>query len=178
MCCNKLATKENLFRRRCASSQACPICSGALESIEHLLFHCAWTRAVWFGCDLGLHTGQGFISSARTWTQSIIEHSMNLNVRKALISKAATVGWFIWKERNEWVFSHKSVNPLYVISQASSMWQELSLAPPQGVPSSFIPPGTGSSSWTPPPRGQLKVNYDASLSPDGRKSSVAVVLRD
>ncbi|KAI8012959.1 hypothetical protein LOK49_LG05G03122 [Camellia lanceoleosa] len=36
VCCNKLASKENLFRRRCSDSQQCPICNASRESIEHL----------------------------------------------------------------------------------------------------------------------------------------------
>lgn len=41
-CRNSLATKENLFRRKCAQSKACPICSQSVESVEHLLFECDW----------------------------------------------------------------------------------------------------------------------------------------
>ncbi|XP_028076555.1 uncharacterized protein LOC114278664 [Camellia sinensis] len=46
VCRNKLATKENLHRRRCTASQHCPTCNGAVESIKHILFHGSWTRAV------------------------------------------------------------------------------------------------------------------------------------
>lgn len=46
---NWIACKANLFKRKCASSSVCPFCNEAPESIEHTLFHCPWTRAVWFG---------------------------------------------------------------------------------------------------------------------------------
>ncbi|GMP54924.1 hypothetical protein CsSME_00019917 [Camellia sinensis var. sinensis] len=48
VCNNKLATKENLFRCKCTTSQRCPMCGLCSESIEHLLFQCSWTRPVWF----------------------------------------------------------------------------------------------------------------------------------
>ena len=51
---NSVATKENLFRRHCSPSPTCPICNISIESIEHLLFECAWTRPVWFGSPLCL----------------------------------------------------------------------------------------------------------------------------
>lgn len=51
-CCNFLATKENLFRRKCHSSPICSFCQKEPESIEHLLFRCGWTSAVWFGSCL------------------------------------------------------------------------------------------------------------------------------
>lgn len=52
MCCNFLATKENLYKRKCNPSPTCPICSREVESTEHLLFRCDWTAAVWFGSNI------------------------------------------------------------------------------------------------------------------------------
>lgn len=37
---NSLVTKDNLFRRKCAQSNHCPICWTAPETVEHLLFGC------------------------------------------------------------------------------------------------------------------------------------------
>lgn len=66
-CChNSLATKQNIYRRRCTRDGVCPVCLGAPESIEHLLYGCAWTKAVWFGSDLGLILQDG-ISSISKW---------------------------------------------------------------------------------------------------------------
>ncbi|GJR85946.1 reverse transcriptase [Tanacetum coccineum] len=49
---NSAATMENLFNRICSPSPLCVICNEHVESIEHLLFECAWTRPVWFGSPL------------------------------------------------------------------------------------------------------------------------------
>lgn len=48
VCKNSLAAKENLFRRRCAPSNSCPICDLEVD-VEHLLSLCPWTKAnlVW-----------------------------------------------------------------------------------------------------------------------------------
>lgn len=77
VCGNKLATKENLFRRHCATSQNCLICNASVESIEHLLFGCDWTRAVWFRCDLGQLSRIRVGHSAKSWTLSIMEQCSN-----------------------------------------------------------------------------------------------------
>lgn len=39
-CCNFLATKENLHKRKCNPSPMCSICCWETESVEHLLFFC------------------------------------------------------------------------------------------------------------------------------------------
>lgn len=45
---NWVACRANLVRRKCG---VCPICELASETIEHLLFHCPWSKAVWFASN-------------------------------------------------------------------------------------------------------------------------------
>ncbi|KAI7986321.1 putative ribonuclease H protein [Camellia lanceoleosa] len=125
VCCNKLATKDNLYRRRCATSPSCPICGAITETIEHLLFHCNRTRAVWFGSDLGFLSSIGVTSSARAWTVSLFENCTNDKERKDRVDKATVVGWFILKARNDWVFNHSPIEPAQVVRQAASLWREV-----------------------------------------------------
>ncbi|KAG5516247.1 hypothetical protein RHGRI_037069 [Rhododendron griersonianum] len=73
VCRNGLATKENLFRRKCAQSNICPICNLEVESIEHLLFFCPWARAVWFGCNVVFEGIIGRPNSTIKWTAHILE---------------------------------------------------------------------------------------------------------
>ncbi|CAL5444757.1 unnamed protein product [Camellia sinensis] len=54
VCKNTLATKANLHNRHCSPSSICPICLSEVESMEHLLFDCAWTQSIWFGSMLNL----------------------------------------------------------------------------------------------------------------------------
>ncbi|KAI8020469.1 putative ribonuclease H protein [Camellia lanceoleosa] len=54
MCHNFLALRQSLHLRWCVESNLCQICHVEIESIEHLLVGCFWTKAVWFGSGLGL----------------------------------------------------------------------------------------------------------------------------
>ncbi|KAI8020714.1 hypothetical protein LOK49_LG03G03479 [Camellia lanceoleosa] len=81
---------------------------------------CSWTRPVWFGCDLGFLTGHDSISSAVRWTQSVLESCTNDQDCKKRLGKTATIGWCLWKARNAWVFNRSKVDPVQLISQASS----------------------------------------------------------
>ncbi|XP_058222364.1 uncharacterized protein LOC131332256 [Rhododendron vialii] len=44
---NWVACKDNLCKRKCAHSPLCPICELEQESVEHVLFRCAWTEVCW-----------------------------------------------------------------------------------------------------------------------------------
>lgn len=48
---NWIPCKANLVKRKCGSDLTCPICETSSETVEHILFHCPWSRAVWFGSD-------------------------------------------------------------------------------------------------------------------------------
>ncbi|CAL5334718.1 unnamed protein product [Camellia sinensis] len=91
VCKNALATKENLFRRKCSPLNMCPICMIEVESMEHLLFGYGWVRAVWFGCDLNYRVDWTSISSVLHWV---------CVVRKSFLHKVdciqffSTVAWF------------------------------------------------------------------------------------
>lgn len=74
VCCNFLATKENLCKRKCSPSPLCSTCCKETESIEHLLFRCDWTKAVWFGSNLNYKVDTLAISSVMKWSISVMEH--------------------------------------------------------------------------------------------------------
>lgn len=47
VCNNALLTKENLYRRKMATSPLCPLCRRAPETPEHLVILCEWLGRVW-----------------------------------------------------------------------------------------------------------------------------------
>lgn len=53
VCSNAIATRENLFKRNCSPSPLCQICNSQVESVDHLLLECPWTKPVWFGSSFG-----------------------------------------------------------------------------------------------------------------------------
>lgn len=103
VCKNGLATKENLFRRRCAPSDICPICNSEVESIEHLLFFCSWAHTVWFGCKIMFNGPCGSPNSAIQWTAKIYQ-ALHKKEATAMVSKVAFIAWNVWKSRNNFVF--------------------------------------------------------------------------
>lgn len=157
VCKNSLATKENLFRKRCAPSPQCPICNENVESVEHLLTQCPWSRPVWFGSDFNSIVAQEKCPSMLIWTSNIIDSSSNLKEVAGTIGKVAHQAWFIRKGYNDLVFNHLGVDPMSAVIRASKARSEFELI--SSVQSKVLEhpdvPPLASSAWRKPIPGSL-----------------------
>lgn len=52
VCLNILRVGENLSKKRIKISTICPLCEVEVETAEHVLMFCEWTRVVWFGVQI------------------------------------------------------------------------------------------------------------------------------
>ncbi|THG10578.1 hypothetical protein TEA_005663 [Camellia sinensis var. sinensis] len=76
---------SNISKTFCFTT--CPTCVDAVEFVEHLLFHCRWAKAVWFGSDLCYKTSEVSIMSALKWTLVIMEHCSNAAYHLSRVGK-------------------------------------------------------------------------------------------
>ncbi|GJT88030.1 retrotransposon protein, putative, unclassified [Tanacetum coccineum] len=88
-CSNALATHENLLQRGCNCSPICTICCTSVETVEHMLFECPWTK-------------HGSIISC---VQALLETIHSKSERMKLHTSLANITWQIWKSRNGKVFN-------------------------------------------------------------------------
>lgn len=190
VCKNGLATKENLFCRRCAPSNVCPICNSEVESIEHLLFFCSWARAVWFGCNIMFNGPCESPNSAIQWTAKIYQ-ALNKKEATAMVSKVAFIAWNIWKSRNnfifrnydlkkkKFIFRNEKVNPAVVMSKANFACLEFQNA--CAIPTVHMenqPVIDGLSTWVAPDLMNFKANCDVALKNGDDNNRIAVGVRD
>lgn len=172
---NIVATNLNLYRRKKAISSVCPVCNKEDESLEHLFFQCKWTRSVLFGSSFSTRMDAVMVTNFNRWWLQVVD-PMN-QVDKYVIAKLCCTLWFIWKGRNAKVFETIDPNPKMVIERATrcnvDYWttnvvctvnEELNDKP------SFI--------WSPPPKGFIKINTDASFKHPYQSASIGVVCRD
>lgn len=178
-CCDLLATKENLHKRKCQTSPLCSICSKESESIEHVLFRCDWTAVSWFGSNLNYLVDPKSIPSVMKWTISIMENFDSAKDSHESVSMCIFLAWQIWKARNGWVFNHVPVDPIETLKRAEFAWSEFySCTNTQQVQAHDIPHSTTSAKWSPPPSGLLKANCDVAKSGNKSRAAIAVILRD
>lgn len=177
-CKNALATKENLFKRRCAHDRLCPICEIETESIEHMLFWCSWAKSVWFGCNIKPFGELEGNASITKWVANMVEQ---LPTAKATVfmEKVANIAWQIWKKRNDFVFNKVKANPLSTINSILHFEKEWS----QSLEFSTVQMDNPQiqeeqSNWRAPNMGKFKANCYVAIPKSGNMGQIFVVIRD
>lgn len=174
---NWVACKANLFKRKCASTPLCPICESAPESIEHMLFHCPWSRAVWFGSGKIYWVNQFEIAAADRWMENLICGDLAKETSKEDLGAIFQLCWSIWKARNNFVFNGKYPIPEEVIDQgakANTDYLNAVLCRVRKVSNGTVQMGR----WTLPPPSVFKVNCDGALKSSSSLAAFGVIVRD
>ncbi|GKC58092.1 protein SCAI [Tanacetum coccineum] len=120
---NSVATMDNLFNRNCSSSPTCPICQSCVETIEHLLFECAWTRPIWFGSSLSLRSMPSG-TNIYLRIQSLLEHAYSDKDVSCILSTVATICWSIWKAHNSFVYESAIMSPHFTLALVNAQLLE------------------------------------------------------
>lgn len=85
------------FSHRCSSMTTCPVCFEDVESIEHMLFFCHWTKVFWFNGNHCLRFDiirfTSFEASCCRW---LLEFEGVDDFSKCLL---LAMWWEVWKER-------------------------------------------------------------------------------
>jgi len=67
-----LPTMTTLHSRGISNDVTCPLCNAEEETPTHLFLFCSFSRACWFGSDLGLHTSDIINVSVQSWLKDYI----------------------------------------------------------------------------------------------------------
>ncbi|KAG5537109.1 hypothetical protein RHGRI_024523 [Rhododendron griersonianum] len=174
---NWVACKSNLYRRKCAQVPLCPICETESESIEHILFRCPWTKAVWFGSGKAFWVLENSIISADKWMEDLLCGTLAKEATPEIVGAIFQICWAIWKARNECNFQGKLPNPITTIQKAEMANGDY-LQAAYMVGKIVVPIQRDNSSWSPPPPGVLKINVDGAFSSSRGVAAFGVIARD
>lgn len=174
---NWVACRENLVRRKCISSPICPICESASESIEHLLFHCPWSRAVWFGSGMAFWILQKEIVAVDKWMEDMLCGCLAKETNREVVGAIFQMCWAIWKARNNFVFNGKKLVPSDVIEEAGkanvdylqAVWTDLERGSPRS---------NQVERWSPPPLSVIKLNCDRAFKSSRSSAAFGILARD
>ncbi|KAL7193561.1 hypothetical protein ACSBR2_025213 [Camellia fascicularis] len=173
---NALATKQNLWRRRCAHSAVCPICLSEVKTIEHLLFGCEWAKRVWFGSGVGFRCDDLDLGTIWSCFGKLIASLGSASEGRNTLCSMVWVAWCIWKTRNEYIFNHIPVDPIVVIATAKRVEAEFLATCADASTSSETLAGAQClvPHWVPPPSGIWKINCDSATDLTRGRGAVAV----
>lgn len=174
---NALATKENLFSRKCARNPLCDYCGTEVESIEHIFFRCEWTNEVWGNCGIIFPDRIRSIVSLKQWILSL--HSAFGSSFFEKLGIIAQLCWAIWKQRNDRIFSNTHPDPIRLIRQALRVHGEFLAAAysKANVPERTIE-DRNDQTWQRPPNDRWKFNCDGAYNPSDKSAAFAVLVRN
>ncbi|XP_050220937.1 uncharacterized protein LOC126671230 [Mercurialis annua] len=172
-----LPTGEALFIRFNIDVK-CVHC-GSAESLSHMLFLCPFAQKIWFASPLGLLPQHFPILSFHLLWQYLSNALLTQDPSKESLQLACFVCWYIWKCRNKLLFENEIQSEEQVVRDAVAAYQEYA-GINQTFSSSYSDQHVLSpqSSWLPPPRGFIKLNYDASTARLHQCGFIATVARD
>jgi hypothetical protein len=108
--CDRLLTKYNLFVRGCLRNDSI-LCQGGcndVEDVHHLFFKCPLSGVVWYGIISWLMIQCILPNNATAFASHFCGvHEFCKSSRNYLQVIWLTMVWFLWKERNNWVFNNK-----------------------------------------------------------------------
>ncbi|XP_071727033.1 uncharacterized protein [Rutidosis leptorrhynchoides] len=102
-----IPVKEVLsYRRRLRNGMddKCVWCDVHIESIDHLLLHCSWSRNIWSALFNWRDVSWVMPSSVCNFSIDCF-HGLGRKAKKAWRLIGPTTYWFIWIERNDLVFN-------------------------------------------------------------------------
>ncbi|XP_057418966.1 uncharacterized protein LOC130713193 [Lotus japonicus] len=153
------------------------------ETITHAIFHCPWTRPVWFASQLQINHDSNNFQCFGDWILLMEDslknqadfHAMGLRI-------IALTTWAIWKERSECIFQGRPPNPCATVAKLSSSILEdyEGSIQVQDQASNAIrgQQSNRRSHWIAPPQGRVKINVDAAFNKTTCRGAVAAICRD
>ncbi|OMO94054.1 reverse transcriptase [Corchorus capsularis] len=177
MCMGALATNENLWKRKCKQDPLCELCGQEVETIEHMILTCEWTRKVWWEGCFGLKICKDRIRTMDQWILEVFLEVNNSHGDVDIIkSTIAYTCWIIWNLRCQAIIEHKSLESVKAIQWISSAVKEYYMVctgkkkSDRDVASEVF--------WEKPQDGWCKINCDGAYCHQSKQAGIGVVVRD
>ncbi|CAN1328316.1 Putative ribonuclease H protein At1g65750 [Linum perenne] len=167
---NKLLTNAERKRRHLTDNNSCPRCNSHEESVSHVLRDCQFAANVWSA--LNLHVACPIQNSAEEWIMAGFKHPQNM---------LFGIGcWYLWKARNDLIFSANLQNPNAVAAKALSWNHTVAATLTQDKSLSQTPPSRVATEivWDPGPDGWVTLNTDGSVNHSTGIATAGGLLRN
>ncbi|CAN1798779.1 Putative ribonuclease H protein At1g65750 [Linum perenne] len=168
----RLMTNSARLRRKMTDDASCFLCHGIDETIDHVLRDCRFAKDVWSRV-------QEFECSDRDWSADISTWmAKHLRSDKKLLF--GTICWYLWKSRNERVFTASTESAAAMVFRALSWVCVIKKALEKqsiGIGQEPIRRVTDIA-WEPGPNDWWVLNTDGSVNTNLGKSTAGGLLRD
>jgi len=172
---NILPTKQNLLKKRIVDDGRCPWCLDEIETISHALWYCTAAQDVW---SVGQSPLQKCAFIDFTFMEIFMECCSRFEVEQMAIF--TVLARRIWFRRNAMLFEGKSEHPKQIYREVVTAAADF-IDNNSGEESAVEPVRHEVSivgSWTHPPSGIVKINFDAAVDQQKGMVGIGVVARD
>ncbi|CAN1726177.1 Putative ribonuclease H protein At1g65750 [Linum perenne] len=168
----RLMTNSARQRRKMTDDASCSLCHGVDETIGHVLRDCRFAKEVW-------NQMQDFDCSEREW-RADSSTWMSTHLGSATKLQFGTICWYLWKSRNERVFSASTDSAATTAARALSWTRVIEDAIAHNN-DGFL--GNNSKrvsdiAWEPGPSDWWVLNTDGSFNSTRGKATAGGLLRD
>ncbi|CAN1743580.1 Putative ribonuclease H protein At1g65750 [Linum perenne] len=135
---DKLLTNSQRVKRKIASDAGCCYCHDGIEDVTHILRDCPFAAGVWRLSGLPEANSSSWTMHRQDWLKFCLNSSNSTRI--------GITCWFLWKTRNDRIFSNDMSKPEQVAAKASAWTETVSRALerdqllPNAKPSSVIQP--------------------------------------
>ncbi|KAG2310874.1 hypothetical protein Bca52824_022431 [Brassica carinata] len=169
-----LPTAVRLCTRGIFIDPTCQRCCLEEETINHMLFVCPHALAIWRCANNPL--ANSFKDNLEDNLAMMFDQIVSVEVQMSLSS--FWIIWYIWKSRNEFLFSKRNVHPVEDARRAIDANLEWH-ANCAGTNDDTVWRGNLCDSfWEPPPNGWVKCNFDSSYRQDREFTGLGWIVRD
>ncbi|KAG6647295.1 hypothetical protein CIPAW_07G069100 [Carya illinoinensis] len=145
---------------------------GSEETVAHILWNCSSAMDVWSNGPMVLQK-----SSVRVERFMEIFEWLHSQCELQTMELFAMTIWGIWQRRNKLVFESSFLHPNSLAQTAAHQLVNFKAA--QMAPISATQMHTNhAATWTPPPEGVIKINWDAALREAHDRVGIGLVARD
>lgn len=171
---------DNLRRRNINVNPYCSRCCLELETSNHTLFTCPYVQGVWRSTGIPTHQLCDPSTTVEEKFRYLFNFHHDCNIPDITRFLPYWTLWRIWKSRNDLIFNRKSIDHKDVLNQAINDTKEWldNITQHEKSPSRIHPSLSRNEKWTPPMRGRLKCNFDASHHEGNRISGLGWIIRD
>ncbi|CAN1310611.1 Putative ribonuclease H protein At1g65750 [Linum perenne] len=168
----RLLTNQCRKRRHMTEDISCPLCPNEEETVGHVLRDCTFANEVWLQLRGGDTLADNWLADTQTWLQYDLQSDKGLDF--------GVTCWYLWRTRNERIFSNKHPPALSVAVQATSWAQmvKVALSRDKSLLDDADERRLEHISWDPGPEDWLTMNTDGSVNPQTRKATTGGLLRD
>ncbi|KAJ4980153.1 hypothetical protein NE237_010933 [Protea cynaroides] len=161
------------MRRQVPIDPSCRRCWFHIENMDHILLHCPYAWAMWFGLGLTLRISFG-VSSFSQWLQSW-DHlfASSKGTARKVWSQISFLCWFTSLSRNELYFHAMQWTPSEIIEKPSKVFKEFINVFPLSKETQFI---RSSHSWSPLKPGYTKLNSDVAFHGEHHSGCIGFIL--